>query len=197
MYVLLGVVIVWCTWLGIDVCLLLPFHNTRTQPHTVGGGRGPYKFSTLSGNEAAEGKLGWGSFAKISQVVLATAAVTGLMWEVMARHNKLEMARLQDKAEAEARRIRDKAEAEAGRIRDQAEAEVTRIQDKAEAEAGLHKMEVTRIQDKADADAARLRDKAQIYEYFVQVVATKNYGPLKDMMDEDEKKRKKGAAAAP
>ena len=157
MYVLLGVVIVWCTWLGIDVCLLLPFHNTRTQPHTVGGGRGPYKFSTLSGNEAAEGKLGWGSFAKISQVVLATAAVTGLMWEVMARHNKLEMARLQDKAEAEA----------------------------------------TRIQDKADADAARLRDKAQIYEYFVQVVATKNYGPLKDMMDEDEKKRKKGAAAAP
>ena len=186
MYVLLGVVIVWCTWLGIDVCLLLPFHNTRTQPHTVGGGRGPYKFSTLSGNEAAGGKLGWGSFAKISQVVLATAAVTGLMWEVMARHNKLEMARLQDKAEAEARRIQD-----------QAEAEVTRIQDKAEAEAGLHKMEVTRIQDKADADAARLRDKAQIYEYFVQVVATKNYGPLKDMMDEDEKKRKKGAAAAP
>ena len=168
MYVLLGVVIVLCTWLGIDVCLLLPFHNTRTQPHTVGGGRGPYKFSTLSGNEAAEGKLGWGSFAKISQVVLATAAVTGLMWEVMARHNKLEMARLQDKAEAEARRIRDQAEAE-----------------------------VTRIQDKADADAARLRDKAQIYEYFVQVVATKNYGPLKDMMDEDEKKRKKGAAAAP
>ena len=164
MYVLLGVVIVWCTWLGIDVCLLLPFHNTRTQPHTVGGGRGPYKFSTLSGNEAAGGKLGWGSFAKISQVVLATAAVTGLMWEVMARHNKLEMARLQDKAEAEAGRLR---------------------------------MEVTRIQDKADADAARLRDKAQIYEYFVQVVATKNYGPLKDMMDEDEKKRKKGAAAAP
>ena len=151
MYVLLGVVIVWCMWLGIDVCLLLPFH-TRTQPHTVGGGRGPYKFSTLSGNEAAEGKLGWGFFAKISQVVLATAAVTGLMWEVMARNNKLEMARLQDKAEAEAGRLR---------------------------------MEVTRIQDKADADAARLRDKAQIYEYFVQVVATKNYGPLKDMMDED------------
>jgi hypothetical protein len=63
--------------------------------------------------------------------------------------------------------------------------EVTQVQDKAQAEAEFHKLEVARVQDKAQADVARVEDKARIYEYFVQIVATKDFEPLKAILDEN------------
>ena len=77
------------------------FSKHTTQPRIGGGGRGPYKVSTLSGKEGTEGKLGWASETKVSNVV----------WEGMMQLNKQEVARIQDKAEAEAKRIQDKAQA--------------------------------------------------------------------------------------
>lgn len=50
---------------GMLVCLLVAFPNTHThtlhKPRIGGGGSGPCKFSTLSGKEGSEGKLGWAS----------------------------------------------------------------------------------------------------------------------------------------
>jgi len=148
------------------------FSQHTTQPRIGGGGRGPYKFSTLSGKEGTEGKLGWASETKVSNVVIATTAVIALMWEGMEQLNKLEVARIQDKAQAE----------------------VARVQDKAQAEVERNKLEVTRVQDKAQAEVARVQDKARLYEYLVQIVATKDYEPLKAILNERE--WKEGAAAA-
>jgi uncharacterized membrane protein YqiK len=101
------------------------------------------------------------------------------MWEGMMQLNKQEVARIQDKAQAEAER----SKLEVAAIQDKAEAEAKRIQDKAEAEAERNKLEVARVQDKA-----------RLYEYFVQIVATKDYEPLKAILNERE--WKKGAAGA-
>ena len=93
--------------------------------------------------------------------------------------NKQEVARIQDKAQAEV----ELNKLEVARVQDKAEAEAKRIQDKAQAEAELNKVEVARVQDKA-----------RLYEYLVQIVATKDYEPLKAILNERE--WKKGAAAA-
>lgn len=78
--------------------------------------------------------------------------------------NKLEIARIQDKAEAEAERSK---------------LGVARILDKAQAEVERNKLEVAVIQDKA-----------RLHESFVQIVATKDYERLKAILNEREGKQR-------
>ena len=189
-------VCVRAAWLGYSVLHsgwgLVLFMTTHIhKSHSTGGGRDCRKFWTLSGKGGAR----WGFDPKILHrfdMMVAAASVIGLMWKGWASINqlvaaliqdklendnelhKLAVARLQDKAEAEAKHLRDKVEAEAGRNK----LEVARLQVKTEAEA-------KRLRDKAEAEAERLRDKAQINYYSMRLFGSSVYEPL-------QKKRKKG-----
>lgn len=73
--------------------------------------------------------------------------------------------------------------------------EVTQVKDTAQAAAELHKLEVARVQDKAQAEVARVEDKARLYEYFVRIVATRDFELLKAILDENARKKSENGEA--
>ena len=76
------------------------------------------------------------------------------------------------------------------RIQDKAKAEAARIQ-------AERKLEMARIQDKGKAEAARFEDKADFYKYLLQLTGSHDYEPLKAMLEEARTGAAKGTDGGP